>query len=491
VVKAGEEFSLQSERLANAWKQLRVLGIVALLVKAGAVPMPVAAGPAKQKLRGFITERIDEMTIAILDDRLHLEKAKVFTQDGSGEHSISSSALARGLLIEAEGTWKSHHEFETQRVTIQGDLMDKHVHQGAYLQEEPNDSIQIRKGEPAELKADGEWLLLDRKTKRSWAGAESSAAKASVSSSTPREETFTVASAPAGLAGYRVEYHGTRGADGRILATKVELGPPAPPDAYNMPHGMRVARAKDPQTGIDILEFQRGSKVEGRVKLFPEGSVQRYVAQLGDSLLPAGSRGTTRPIEFRFFVVEDPSVNASALPDGTVLVNTALLAAVDNEAQLAFVLSHEISHVLQVHSWREANETRAAKIGLVLAGIAATYYIGDLGIFFTKLGLAGVTNGHQRGLENQADRLGLQNMIERGYDPRPAPGFMKIIVDRYGSRSTSLLWSNHDSSLLRGSFLTVQLKEQYPDKQFEGAKVDTPEFQAMREALGPVKIESQ
>jgi predicted Zn-dependent protease len=194
-------------------------------------------------------------------------------------------------------------------------------------------------------------------------------------------------------------------------------------------------------------------------------------------------------LEFRFFVVEDSSINAAALPDGTVLVNTALLGAVENEAQLAFVLSHEISHVLQVHYWREVRETRPQRIGLLIAGIAASYFIRDLGIFLAEVGMVSVVNGHQRELENQADRLGLQNIIGHGYDPRVAPGFMKIIIERYGDRSTSKLWSNHDSSVLRGSYLTVQLMKQYPDHHFDGARVNTKGFDSMREALGPVKID--
>src|SRR5207302_10847591 len=99
--------------------------------------------------------------------------------------------------------------------------------------------------------------------------------------------------------------------------------------------------------------------------------------------------------------------------------------------------------------------------------------------------------GDQRAseLENQADRLGLQNVIEHGYDPRPAPGFMRIIIERYGIRSTSKLWSNHDSALLRGSFLTVQLMKQYPDHHFDGARVNTAAFDSMHDALGPVRIE--
>lgn len=481
---------MRRRRKYEVWKRMTALVAVVLLFHASAMPAPLAAA-AKQKIRGYMTARIDDETVAILDDRIHCEKAKITSHDSSGERPIAGADLAMGMMIEAEGVWRTHHEFVAEKITVDAGLLDKQIHETAYLQDEPKDAAKIKNGEAAELKTDGEWLLLETKTKRAWAAPESQVVNASVSGASSSPRAAVDSGVPEGLAGYRVEYHGTRRTDGKIAAEKVELGAPAPPDAYKMPHGLEVVRAKDPQTGIDVLEFRHGKRVEGRMKLFPDETVQRYVSQLGDSLLPAGARGTSKALEFRFFVIEDASVNAAALPDGTVLVNTALLGAVENEAQLAFVLSHEIAHVLQAHYWREVHETRPQRVGLLIAAIAASYFIGDLGVFFAELGMASVINGHQRELENQADRLGLQNIIERGYDPRPAPGFMKIIVERYGSRSTSKLWSNHDSSLLRGSFLTVQLMKQYPERHFDGVKVDTPEFQAMREALGPVKIEAQ
>ena len=106
-----------------------------------------------------------------------------------------------------------------------------------------------------------------------------------------------------------------------------------------------------------------------------------------------------------------------------------------------------------------------------------------------QIGIASVVNGHQRELENQADRLGLQNVIEHGYDPREGANFSRIIINRYGDRSTSKLWSNHDSSVIRGSFLTVQLMRQYPEGHWEQTKKNTKAFQAMKEDLGPVKIQ--
>jgi peptidase M48-like protein len=435
----------------------------------------------KIKLHGYITSRVDDRTVAILDDKLEMTVAsRIIGQDASGEHAMTVAELGAGMLIEAEGQWLDKHRFFAEKVTVDLREAEKQIHGAAYLQEEPSEVSKTGSGDAAALKADGYWLELGTQTHRQWDAGKVT---------TPTSAASRVGSGDEKLAGYQVKYTGVRRVDGRIAADRVELGAPAPPDAYKMPHDLQVVRGKDPQTGIDVIEFRHGDKVQGRMKLFPVRGVQEYVSQLGDSLLPEGNRGTSRALEFRFFVVEDPSINAASLPDGTLLINTGLLGAIQNEAQLAFVLSHEIAHVLQVHYWREVHETRGQRVGLFIAGLAAGAFIGDLGTFLAGLGIVSVVNGHQRELENQADRLGLQNVIEHAYDPREAPKFCRMIIDRYGDRSTSKLWSNHDSSVMRGSFLTVQLMRQYPDGRFDAAKRDTSAFRAMREAMGPVKIE--
>jgi hypothetical protein len=461
----------------RGWQQLGAC-ILAVCV---ALPWPASA-VTKMKLRGYITSRVDDRTVAILDDKLELTVASRITgQDGAGEHAMTMGDLSPGMLIEAEGQWLDRHKFFAEKITVDLKDAEKQIHGGAYLQEEPGEAGKISEGSAAALKADGYWLDLTAQTRREWDAVKVVAAASPAAGG--------AGSVDRTLAGYHVKYNGVRGSDGRVAAERIELAAPAPEDAYKMPHGIEVVRAKDSQTGIGVIEFRHGNKVQGRMKLFPVQSVQEYVTTLGDSLLPPGNRGTSKALEFRFFVVEDSSINAASLPDGTLLVNTALLGAIQNEAQLAFVLSHEIAHVLQVHYWREVHETRGQRVGLTIAGLVAGAFIGDLGSFMAGLGIASVVNGHQRELENQADRLGLQNVIEHGYDPREAPKFCKMIIDRYGDRSTSKLWSNHDSSLLRGSFLTVQLQRQYPEGHFEQAKRDTSAFRAMRDAMGPVKIE--
>jgi hypothetical protein len=460
----------------KAWRQL-----AAGFLAACAVLPPPASAVTKMKLRGYITARLDDRTVAILDDKLELTVAsRIAGQDAAGEHAMAIGDLGPGMLVEAEGQWLDRHRFFAEKLTVDLRDAEKQIRGAAYLQEEPGEVGKISAGEVTALKADGYWMDLTKQTRREW-----DAVKVATSSGAGTDTRATEQS----LAAYQVRYNGIRGSDGRIAAERIELGAPAPADAYKMPHDLQVVRGKDQQTGIDVIEFRHGNKVQGRMKLFPVRSVQEYVTTLGDSLLPPGNRGTTQALEFRFFVVEDASINAASLPDGTLLINTALLGAIQNEAQLAFVLSHEIAHVLQVHYWREVHETRGQRVGLTIAGVVAGAFIGDLGIFMADMGIASVVNGHQRELENQADRLGLQNVIEHGYDPREAPKFCKLIIDRYGDRSASKLWSNHDSSLMRGSFLTVQLMRQYPEGHFEQARRDSSAFRAMREAMGPVKIE--
>jgi len=461
---------------AKAWRQLAA-GLLAACV----VLPPPASAVTKMKLRGYITARLDDRTVAILDDKLELTVAsRIAGQDAAGEHAMAMTDLGPGMLVEAEGQWLDRHRFFAEKLTVDLRDAERQIRGAAYLQEEPGETGKISAGEVAALKADGYWLDLTKQTRREWDTVKVSTSSGAGTDTRAREQS---------LAAYQVRYNGIRGSDGRIAAERIELGAPAPADAYKMPHDLQVVRGKDQQTGIDVIEFRHGNKVQGRMKLFPVRSVQEYVTTLGDSLLPPGNRGTTQALEFRFFVVEDASINAASLPDGTLLINTALLGAIQNEAQLAFVLSHEIAHVLQVHYWREVHETRGQRVGLTIAGVVAGAFVGDLGIFLAGMGVASVVNGHQRELENQADRLGLQNVIEHGYDPREAPKFCKLIIERYGDRSTSKLWSNHDSSLMRGSFLTVQLMRQYPEGHFEQAKRDSSAFRAMREAMGPVKIE--
>ena len=434
-------------------------------------------GASKVKIRGYVTSRTDAATLMILDDKIHVSDATHFdVENASAGKKLTLAELALGTLIEVEGNWTAHHEFSAEKISCNAEQFDRVIHSNAYLQTEPEAATAIIANQSARLKVDGELLLIDTKANRKW----------KVDDSTPLQPPAGVEPALR-FVGEEVRYSGVRAGDGTIAVEQIELGARPPKDAYRIPGDRSVIPAKDPQTNIAVLEIRKGNKLEGRLKLFDVQEVQEYVRNLGKSLLPPAADVTARALEFRFFVVEDPSINAGALPDGTVLVNTGLLGAVENESQLAFVLSHEIAHVLQAHQWREAKDTRAARISLIVGGIAAGAFIGNLGTFLSEIGLEAVVNGYSRKIENQADRLGLQNVIDLGYDPRSSVAFFRTMVEHYG-RSSSAIWSNHDSNLVRGSFLSVQLTRQYPQGQFDHSVVNSQSFKNMKAAMGPVKI---
>lgn len=441
---------------------------------------PVCLAAAKVKIRGYVTSRPNADTLQILDDAIHISTSTHFelqNPSAAGVKPLTLADIPSGTLIEAEGKWDGRHQFAAEKITCDAEQFEREIHGHAYLQTEPADADAIAQNQPARLKADGELLVIGDKTKRDWKPPDSAHLQPVGSS----QETA------ARFVGDEVRYTGVRSVDGDIAVDHIELGARPPANAYRIPGDRKFIRAHDPQTNIDVLEIRKGDKLEGRLKLFDVKEVQDYIRALGAKLLPPSADVTARALEFRFFVVEDPGINAAALPDGTVLVNTGLLGAVENESQLAFVLSHEIAHVLQAHHWREANDTRATRVMIIVAAVAGSYFVRDLGMFLGQLGLEAVVNGYSRRIENQADRLGLQNVIDLGYDPRSAAQFFHTMVERYG-RTSSAIWSDHDSNLLRGSFLSVQITRQYPTGQFDHAIVDTEKFKTMKEVMGPVKI---
>ena len=435
----------------------------------------------RMKLRGYITAKTPEANLKILQDVIHISPSTRFEVDNApAGRQLTLQDLTPGILIEAEGTWQGRHHFSAEKIKCDWDQFDKQISETAYLEEIPRGQ-NAASGGALHLRVDGEILVLDGTTK----GADSQAGQPAIRAAAGGQWELGD-----GLAGRWVRYRGVRRPDGTITATEVGFGSPAPPQARENGSGIKLVRAKDPKTGIEILEFRQKKKVVGRLKLFPVREVQDYVSALGGKLVPAAlhERLSKEGVEFRFYVIEDAEINAAALPDGTILVNTGLLGALENEAQLAFTLSHEIAHVTQAHSWRQVVETRTKRILLKIAAVTASAYIGNIASFLEGLGLAAVWNGYGRRLENQADRLGLESLIDHGYYPRQAARFCEILVERYGGRTTSAIWSSHESNVLRGSFMTVQIQRQYPQADFSQKTADTEAFRAMREAMGPVKI---
>jgi len=187
-------------------------------------------------------------------------------------------------------------------------------------------------------------------------------------------------------------------------------------------------------------------------KLLDNIRIQGYVNMVGNRLLPDYAKDDAwqkkNEIFFRFYVIQNPIPNAFAFPNGMVFVHTGLLQLMENEAQLAAVLGHEIAHVTYEHSnsryqsqglfESEALKSTGGKIlgkALVIAKDATGMNNGGLGedlldgvgIGISQTKPSDISNLFEKSKETQADRVGLMYAYLAGYDIREAAKFWQIM----------------------------------------------------------------
>ncbi|HUA15021.1 MAG TPA: M48 family metallopeptidase [Verrucomicrobiae bacterium] len=167
---------------------------------------------------------------------------------------------------------------------------------------------------------------------------------------------------------------------------------------------------------------QYAQQIESQIKLINDPVVTEYVNRIGQNLV----RNSDAQVPFTIKVIDSDVVNAMALPGGFFYVNSGLILAADEEAELAGVMAHEIAHVAACHYGREmtrANLLQLMSLPAIFMGGALGYGIYEgmgLGIPLTFLHFS-------RGFEAQADYLGIQYMYRAGYDPSAFVSFFEKI----------------------------------------------------------------
>lgn len=211
--------------------------------------------------------------------------------------------------------------------------------------------------------------------------------------------------------------------------------------------------------------------LKANLDFYDDRLFQTYVAGVGHSLVPAWV--DRNEIQFNFSIVNDPDLNAFALPDGTIVIHTGLLATLENEAQLATVLGHEIAHVVHKHgysNYRRAKKLQWFALGAAIAGAAidadresweGPSWASTLVQLGATLSLGAAMNGHGRNLEDDADRIGLNYAIDAGYDPFEAPEVWRIFMRHTGDRNAVANWffSDHSTHRARIGNLTTEINQ--------------------------------
>lgn len=188
-------------------------------------------------------------------------------------------------------------------------------------------------------------------------------------------------------------------------------------------------------------EFSK--QIEQQHHIVQNQELTDYVNRIGMRLV---ERGQLEKYPFFFKVVQEDSINAFALPGGPMYVHTGLIKAADNEAQLAGVLAHELSHVVLRHGTNQATKANATQLiamlgGAMLGSGSLTGQLAQLGI---GLGANSVLLKFSRGAESDADLLGAHAMAKAGYNPVEMARFFEKLQAETGKRSGVAEWfSSH------------------------------------------------
>jgi len=166
----------------------------------------------------------------------------------------------------------------------------------------------------------------------------------------------------------------------------------------------------------------------------------RYVKQVGERIAVHADR----KLPYEFNVVNDSSPNAWALPGGKIAINRGLLVELQNEAELAAVLAHEVVHAAARHSAQSMERNLLFQGALIAAGVA----LGDsdyaeVGRLGAQIGTAAGQQYYSREAEREADHYGMKYMVRAGYDPNAAVELQQTFVR---------LAENKNSSWIEGLF---------------------------------------
>jgi predicted Zn-dependent protease len=234
--------------------------------------------------------------------------------------------------------------------------------------------------------------------------AQTAAASAQDSTSSTQDQTSTLSNpaTPAGVkAGSKSDVNaiGDRHVGGRGLG-----------DWYSTETEMKMGK-------------QYAMMVEQTARMIQDPVINEYINRIGQNLV----RNSDAKVPFTIKVIDSDEINAFALPGGFFYVNSGLILAADEEAELAGVMAHEIAHVAARHQMQQMTRLQYANmatIPLIFVGSWGVYEAASLAI---NLALPVTFMKFSRGFESEADYLGVQYMYKTGYDPQAFISFFEKV----------------------------------------------------------------
>jgi predicted Zn-dependent protease len=246
----------------------------------------------------------------------------------------------------------------------------------------------------------------------------------------------------------------------------------------------------DPGKGVNFYSLEREialgrqmtQEVEREARIVYDSGISEYVNRLGQNLV----RNSDARVPFVIKVIDSDEVNAFALPGGFMFVNTGLILKADNEAELAGVMAHEIAHVAARHGTKQATRGQLINYGsipLIFLGGWAGYAIRQAAAIAVPMGFLKFS----RGMETEADRLGLQYIYKSGYDPIAFVDFFEKIqaLERSRPGTIAKVFSTHPMTNERIQHAQKEIQTEF--KALPEYVLDTSEFHDVRDRLARIE----
>ncbi len=199
----------------------------------------------------------------------------------------------------------------------------------------------------------------------------------------------------------------------------------------------------------------------------PNEAVNAYVSQIGRSIAQQ-TEADYPNLPWEFIILDSEIVNAFALPGGKVFISRGMLVALEDEAELAGVLGHEIGHVVAEHVDERMSRAMLLELGVAITGATTE---SDLATYAAGLFGNGYILHFGRSQESESDVLGMRYMTRAGYDPAALLGVMEVLAElSAGNRQPEFL-STHPHPDTRIETINSELRKKYQETQGNGSFV--------------------
>jgi len=272
-------------------------------------------------------------------------------------------------------------------------------------------------------------------------------------------------------------------------ATKPTHATAAQPSSLPPKYNVDLIGQREVGTGIDFYSLDRemalgrqlSQEVEASARLITDPAINEYINRVGQNLV----RHSDARVPFVIKVLDNQEVNAFALPGGFFYVDSGLILAADNEAELAGVMAHEIAHVAARHATK--NMTRAqiwniASVPLIFIGGPVAYAITEVAGLAVPLGFLKFS----RDAEREADLLGLEYDYASGYDPQAFVQFFeKLNIEKKKPNMIAKAFTTHPMNVERIEAAQDEIRKYLPDRA--EYIVDTSEFENIKARLASLE----